>query len=536
MSGVYINENAYSKVNVAFPVAFNRIKAVLLTYTCQKSGDRVVLSDYDSTSVILRGSINQNIDMSLTVLYIQHSISRVRYTLKSGSSSSVIKLSSDCSFADSNGYINLVVFNKLAYVYWRGLKLHSVGRWTDGFTINKKLANNNAWIDVVLSNSKSNISDCGFEARGDTCVLVFNNTSSGAVKTSAFTILELAQHSISQVTLKTVNGITCTYRVWSKKVVECCVSGTTTNTLSSGSVIDFGTIPSGLRPKTTSFIICNVLWNGGKVYFRTYNDGSVSVLCADQEFSGGSSVRCSRTWIIQHSISPTKLSVTNIKSGFAITAIKMSFGVLISIYGSGSPLVPSGEQWGYEIAKIPALAGTSLEGICGFMWTQYVNHNDAVWAYIDKNTGSLRIDYKSETQDWIYTLHVDGILMFSQLQHSISPTTLWSGKTNSGAIRLSESIYNYSVVGFWVSAGSSDDGKDRLVLCGVTPNMNFISGASGGMSNSDIRDIRVGFTITSATTLTYVNVIRTMLYTNEWTVQGINHNRNVFGVVGIAKA
>ena len=233
----------------------------------------------------------------------QHSISRVRYTLKSGSSSSVIKLSSNCSFADSNGYINLVVFNKLAYVYWRGLKLHSVGAWTDGFTINKKLANNNAWIDVVLSNGKSSISDCGFEARGDTCVLVFNNTSSDAVKTSAFTILELAQHSISQVTLKTVNGITCTYRVWSKKVVECCVSGTTTNTLSSGSVIDFGTIPSGLRPKTTSFIICNVLWNGGKVYFRTYNDGSVSVLCADQEFSGGSSVRCSRTWIIQHSIS-----------------------------------------------------------------------------------------------------------------------------------------------------------------------------------------------------------------------------------------
>lgn len=91
----------------------------------------------------------------------------------------------------------------------------------------------------------------------------------------------------------------------------------------------------------------------------------------------------------------------------------MSFGVLISIYGSGSPLVSSGEQWGYEIAKIPALAGTSLEGICGFMWTQYVNHNDAVWAYIDKNTGSLRIDYKSETQDWIYALHVDGILMFS---------------------------------------------------------------------------------------------------------------------------
>ena len=68
------------------------------------------------------------------------------------------------------------------------------------------------------------------------------------------------------------------------------------------------------------------------------------------------------------------------------------------------------------------------------------------------------------------------------------------------------------------------------------PNMTFISGGSSGMSNSDIRDIRVGFNIISATTLAYVDVIRTMLYTKEWTVQGINHNRNVFGVVGVVKA
>ena len=90
----------------------------------------------------------------------------------------------------------------------------------------------------------------------------------------------------------------------------------------------------------------------------------------------------------------------------------MPFGVLIHIYGAASPLVSSGEQWGYEIAKIPALAGTSLEGISGFMWTKGANRNDAVWVHIDENTGSLRIDYKSETQDWIYTFHADGILMF----------------------------------------------------------------------------------------------------------------------------
>lgn len=91
----------------------------------------------------------------------------------------------------------------------------------------------------------------------------------------------------------------------------------------------------------------------------------------------------------------------------------MPFGVLINIYGAASTLVSSGEEWGYEITKIPALAGTSLGGISGFMWTKGANHNDAVWVSIDKNTGSLRIDYKSETQDWIYAFHADGILMFS---------------------------------------------------------------------------------------------------------------------------
>lgn len=148
------------------------------------------------------------------------------------------------------------------------------------------------------------------------------------------------QYSISQVTLKTVNGITCTYRVWSKKVVECCVSGVTTNTLSSGSVIDFGTIPSELRPKTTSFIVCNILWNGGKVYFRTYNDGSVSVLCADQEFSGGSSVRCSRTWIIQHSISQT---------------LKTSKMTLPRIYIGENTATKVNVSWNVDFSKIKAV-------------------------------------------------------------------------------------------------------------------------------------------------------------------------------------
>lgn len=86
----------------------------------------------------------------------------------------------------------MVVFGKLAYVYWRGLYLRGASAWVTGFTINKKLANDNAWVDAVLSNGKSAISDCGFISYDGACGLAFTNTSSGDIKTSAFSVLELA--------------------------------------------------------------------------------------------------------------------------------------------------------------------------------------------------------------------------------------------------------------------------------------------------------------------------------------------------------
>ena len=116
---------------------------------------------------------------------------------------------------------------------------------------------------------------------------------------------------------------------------------------------------------------------------------------------------------LRDSVSHTKLSVVDVKPGFTIEAIKLPFGVFVSIGGAGSPLISSGEQWGYKIARIPELVGASLSGICGFMWTQYANHNDAVWVSVDKNTGALNVDYKSETQDWIYTFHASGMLLFN---------------------------------------------------------------------------------------------------------------------------
>lgn len=163
------------------------------------AGDYVVVGGVlrKVTSSITKGSTIGDSNSTVTtvtgeIATARDTVSIERYTLEPDGSSSVIELNSNCRFAASNGYINLVIFGKLAYVYWRGLNLSGAESWGDGFTINKKLANNNAWIDVVMSNGKSSIQDCGFEARGDTCTLVFKNTSSNDVKTSAFAILELA--------------------------------------------------------------------------------------------------------------------------------------------------------------------------------------------------------------------------------------------------------------------------------------------------------------------------------------------------------
>ena len=66
---IYIGENTATKVSVSWNVDFAKIKAVLLTYVCNDSSDRIVLSDYDASSITLRGSTKQYIGASLTVLH-----------------------------------------------------------------------------------------------------------------------------------------------------------------------------------------------------------------------------------------------------------------------------------------------------------------------------------------------------------------------------------------------------------------------------------------------------------------------------------
>lgn len=111
------------------------------------------------------------------------------------------------------------------------------------------------------------------------------------------------------------------------------------------------------------------------------------------------------------SVSRTPLTVTDVKSGFAIKAWKTQLGVQIHVEGSGNTLIQSGEEWGYEIAKVPAAASLSLCGLVGMMWTEGANNNDSMWFHM--NGGSLRVDFKSKTKDWPKTVHCDGIMAYS---------------------------------------------------------------------------------------------------------------------------
>jgi hypothetical protein len=111
------------------------------------------------------------------------------------------------------------------------------------------------------------------------------------------------------------------------------------------------------------------------------------------------------------SVSRTPLSVANVKSGFAIKAWKTQLGVQIDVTGSSNTLIQSGEEWGYEIARIPAAASLTLCGLVGMMWTEGANNNDLMWFHMYGS--SLRVDFKSKTKDWPKTIHCDGIMAYS---------------------------------------------------------------------------------------------------------------------------
>lgn len=113
---------------------------------------------------------------------------------------------------------------------------------------------------------------------------------------------------------------------------------------------------------------------------------------------------------MRDSVSRTPLTVTDVKSGFTVSAWKTQLGIQIHVGGSGNTLIQSAEEWGYEIAKIPAAASLSLYGLVGMMWTDGANHNDLMWLHM--SGGSLCVDFKSETKNWPKTIHCDGIMAY----------------------------------------------------------------------------------------------------------------------------
>ena len=111
------------------------------------------------------------------------------------------------------------------------------------------------------------------------------------------------------------------------------------------------------------------------------------------------------------SVSRTPLAVADVKSGFAVKAWKTQLGIQINVDGKSDTLIRSGEEWGYEIAKIPAAASLTLCGLVGMMWTEGANNNDLMWFHMSGS--SLRVDFKSKTKDWPKTIHCDGIMAYS---------------------------------------------------------------------------------------------------------------------------
>ncbi|MFR9167238.1 MAG: hypothetical protein ACLVKI_00915, partial [Gordonibacter urolithinfaciens] len=57
-------------VPVAWPVDVSRVVAVVPSYACQEYSDRIVVSDWGADGVDVRAGVDQNVSMTLHVLYV----------------------------------------------------------------------------------------------------------------------------------------------------------------------------------------------------------------------------------------------------------------------------------------------------------------------------------------------------------------------------------------------------------------------------------------------------------------------------------
>lgn len=57
-------------VPVAWPVDVSRVVAVVPSYVCQEYSDRIAVSDWGADGVDVRAGVDQNVSMTLHVLYV----------------------------------------------------------------------------------------------------------------------------------------------------------------------------------------------------------------------------------------------------------------------------------------------------------------------------------------------------------------------------------------------------------------------------------------------------------------------------------
>ena len=122
---------------------------------------------------------------------IRNSVSPIHYRLNNTTASNVIEL--DKAYLANDGFIDVAVIGKFAYVNFRGLMLKGESnKYECSFKLyGLHLFNSNSWIDVVMSKSKQ-VSDCGLLENNYGCYMHTMKTTSSDVRLSGFALFELA--------------------------------------------------------------------------------------------------------------------------------------------------------------------------------------------------------------------------------------------------------------------------------------------------------------------------------------------------------
>lgn len=123
------------------------------------------------------------------------------------------------------------------------------------------------------------------------------NAASSGVAASPKMVRDSISKGVSQTTLSSKNGVTCTYRVWQSRVVEVSTSGSKNIDLGNGGSIEFGTLPAAYRPKSNVTLVCNSQGQA-KLYFQILTSGAVRLSASDGTIYASSSCNCKCTYLV----------------------------------------------------------------------------------------------------------------------------------------------------------------------------------------------------------------------------------------------